>query len=82
VSSVSTADACPSIVWTAFTLAPALKLVTSNLRTLRMPSRWHRPREAFVMVGDWRPGELGGVAVPVAAGVVDPVDGGGGVDAE
>ena len=28
------------------------------------------------------PGEFGGVAVPVAAGVVDPVDGGGGVDAE
>ena len=27
-------------------------------------------------------GELGGVAVPVAAGVVDPVDGGVGVDAD
>ena len=46
----------PSHLAVVATMVPLSKLVTSNLRTLRMPSRGHYSREAFVMVGDWRPG--------------------------
>jgi len=62
---------------------PPLKLVTSSVRTLRMPSL---RAIAYVRHSSWLViavlGELGGVAVPVAASVVDPVDGGVGVDSE